>query len=432
MRVLVIGSGGREHTMVWSLRRSRRVREVFCLPGNGGIERDARCLTASVQDHEAVAGLVATHKINLVVVGPEAPLAAGLVDSLAAKGIPVLGPSRAAAMLESSKVFAKEFMLRHGIPTAACTVHTDAQEALSRLGSSEVRFPLVVKADGLAAGKGVIVARGRAEAEAAVHRILVQREFGASGNRLILEDFLAGVEASYIVFTDGETIVPAVAARDHKAVYDNDLGPNTGGMGAYSANGLLAPGLESWILEKIVQPVITGMKKEGTPFRGMLYSGLMLTPDGPQVLEFNVRMGDPEAQVILPRLDSDFAVLCESLCQGRLRDYRPSWSDSAAVCVVLASGGYPGAYEKGKVISGLKMAEEDRRVNVFHSGTSRLGENLVTGGGRVLGVTAVGSDLAEAVIAAYEAVNKIHFEGMHCRRDIGAKGIDAAAREGMA
>jgi phosphoribosylamine--glycine ligase len=426
MRVLVIGSGGREHTIVWALRRSRRVREVFCAPGNGGIERDARCLAVSIQDHEAVARTVSENRIALVVIGPEAPLAEGLADSLAAKGIPAVGPTRAAARLESSKVFAKEFMRRHRIPTAAYTVHTEAQDALKRLESKEVRYPLVVKADGLAAGKGVIVARSRQEAEAAVRRILVEREFGSSGDRLILEDFLEGLEASYIVFTDGDTIVPAVAARDHKAACDNDTGPNTGGMGAYSLRGILSLDLEKLVLQTIVHPVIAGMKSEGTPFRGILYAGLMLTQEGPQVLEFNVRMGDPEAQVILPRLDSDFASLCESICQGQLHQYHASWSDSAAVCVVLASGGYPGPYERGKVISGLTMAEEDKRVRVFHSGTRRQGEHLVTDGGRVLGITAVGSDLGDAVIAAYEAVNKIHFEGMHCRRDIGAKGIDAA------
>jgi phosphoribosylamine--glycine ligase len=356
-------------------------------------------------------------------VGPEAPLALGLADHLHTQGLSVVGPSQNAAKLEASKVFAKEFMERHGIPTASFTVHVNADDALKRLDSHEVHYPIVVKADGLAAGKGVIIARTPAEARQAVHRIMVEREFGTAGDRIVLEDFLEGVEASFIVFTDGKTIVPAVAARDHKAAYDNDSGPNTGGMGAYSTDDILGVELENNILENIVRPVINGMRTEGTPFQGMLYAGLMLREGEPYVLEFNVRMGDPEGQVILPRLESDFASLCEALCQGRLGDYKAVWRGSAAVCVVLASGGYPGSYTKGKVISGLKMAEEDGRIVVFHSGTRRDGENFVTDGGRVLGVTATGADLASAVMCAYEAVNKIHFEGMHYRRDIGAKGL---------
>lgn len=430
MRVLVIGSGGREHTIAWSLRRSRLVREVLCAPGNGGIERDSRCVPISGTDPSAVAGLAVSERVDLVVVGPEAPLASGLVDHLQAQGIPALGPRRDAARLESSKVFAKEFMQRHGIPTARCTIHSDPQEALSRLASREINYPLVVKADGLAAGKGVIVAQTSSEAERAVRRIMIEREFGSAGDRLILEDFLEGVEASFIVFTDGETILPAVAARDHKAVYDHDAGPNTGGMGAYSADGLLDRRVEKTVLDKVIRPVVAGMKSEGTPFQGILYAGLMLTREGPQVLEFNVRMGDPEAQAILPRLETDFGALCEALCRGRLSEYRASWSSSAAVCVILASGGYPGPYQKGKVISGLKMAEEDKRVTVFHSGTKREGQNLVTDGGRVLGVTALAGNLPEALIAAYEAVNKIHFDGMHYRRDIGARGLAASSTGG--
>jgi phosphoribosylamine--glycine ligase len=427
MRILVIGSGGREHTIVWSLRRSKRVREVLCAPGNVGIERHARSFPILPSDPAAITGLAIAQRVDFVVVGPEAPLASGLVDHLTANGIPALGPKQEAARLESSKVFAKEFMQRHGIPTARCTIHSDPQDAIVRLGSREIRYPLVVKADGLAAGKGVIVARTRSEAENGVRRIMIDREFGPAGDRLILEDFLEGVEASFIVFTDGETILPAVAARDHKAAFDNDEGPNTGGMGAYSADGLLTTRLEKNVLDEIIRPVIAGMKSEGTPFQGILYAGLMLTSNGPQVLEFNVRMGDPEAQVILPRLESDFATLCEAVCQGRLKEYRASWSHSAAVCVVLASGGYPGPYQKGKVISGLQMAEEDKRIALFHSGTRREGNNIVTDGGRVMGVTAVAGELSESAMAAYEAVNKIYFEGMHYRRDIGAKGLETSA-----
>ena len=426
MRVLVVGSGGREHTIVWKLSQSPRVRVLFCAPGNGGIARLARCVPIQAGDFAAIADFVRKEKIDYVVIGPEAPLAAGLADALAAVGVGVLGPSERAAQLESSKVFAKDFMARHGIPTAQYATYLDPQIAAAYLGSSEARYPIVVKADGLAAGKGVDVARSREEALDALKRIMVDREFGPSGDRIIVEECLEGIEASYIVFTDGETVLPAVAARDHKTVFDNDAGPNTGGMGAYSTDDILGTELERDVLKQIVRPVIRGMKDEGFPFRGILYAGLMLTSRGPQVLEFNVRMGDPECQVILPRLKSDFSELCEALCQGRLKSYAAAWNPGAAVCVVLASGGYPGPYAKGKGIAGIEMAEEDRRVAVFHAGTKLEGGRLVTDGGRVLGVTAVDKDLASAMMSAYEAVNKIHFDGMHYRRDIGMKGLKAS------
>ena len=423
MRILVIGSGGREHTIIWKLSQSPRVRAIFCAPGNAGIARLARCVPLAPTAFAALTDFVRKERIDYVVIGPEAPLALGLADALVAAGIGVVGPAQGAAQLESSKVFAKDFMARYDIPTAQYATYQDPQLALAFLGSEEVRYPIVVKADGLAAGKGVVVARTPAEARGAVERIMVDREFGSSGDRIIVEECLEGIEASYIVFTDGETILPAVAARDHKAIFDNDAGPNTGGMGAYSANDILGPDLERDVLKRIIRPVIEGMKSEGNPFQGILYAGLMLTSHGPKVLEFNVRMGDPECQVILPRLTSDFSELCEALCQRRLKTYKVSWNSGAAVCVVLASGGYPGPYVKGKPISGLEMAEEDRRVAVFHAGTKLDGDKFMTDGGRVLGVTAVDKDLASAMMSAYEAVNKIHFEGMHYRRDIGAKGL---------
>jgi phosphoribosylamine--glycine ligase len=388
----------------------------------------ARCVPVQPQDAAAISDLIRRERIDLVVVGPEAPLAAGLVDQLMDSGVNVLGPTRKAAQLESSKVFAKDFMARHGIPTAQYTTHRNPQTALEYLQSAEVRYPTVVKADGLAAGKGVVVARDSQEARSAVQRIMLDREFGSAGDQVIVEECLEGIEASYIVFTDGETILPAAAARDHKAAFDNDAGPNTGGMGAYSTDDILGPELERDVLQRIIRPVIEGMKKEGIPFQGILYAGLMLTSDGPQVLEFNVRMGDPECQVILPRLKSDFSELCDSLCRKRLKDYTAAWSSDAAVCVVLASGGYPGSYAKGKAITGLAMAEENRRIAVFHAGTRLEGDTVLTDGGRVLGVTATDQDLASAIMMAYEAVNKIHFEGMHYRRDIGAKGLRAASR----
>jgi phosphoribosylamine--glycine ligase len=427
MRILVIGSGGREHALVWKLSKSPRIQAILCAPGNAGIAQRARCVPVQPHDAAAIIGLVRREKIDYVVVGPEAPLASGLVDHLKAAGIGVLGPSKEAAQLESSKVFAKDFMSRHGIPTAQYATYKDAKTALAFLGSSEARYPIVVKADGLAAGKGVVVAHSAPEAREAVQRIMVDREFGPAGDRTIVEECLEGIEASYIVFTDGETVLPAVAARDHKAVFDNDAGPNTGGMGAYSTDDILGPEVEQYVLQRIIHPVIEGMRAEGFPFQGILYAGLMLTGSGAQVLEYNVRMGDPECQVILPRLSSDFSELCAALCEGRLKDYRAVWSNDASVCVVLASGGYPGPYSKGKVIAGLNMAEEDRRIAVFHAGTRREGDAFVTDGGRVLGVTAMDQDLASAMMLAYEAVNKIHFEGMHYRRDIGAKGLRAAS-----
>ena len=423
MRILVIGSGGREHALVWKLNQSPRVRLILCAPGNGGMAQSARCVDVNTDDFSAVSDLVHREKIDFVLIGPEAPLAAGLADFLHASGIAVLGPTKNAAQLESSKIFSKDFMRRHNIPTADYNTFQDPQSALCYLKSSDTHYPIVVKADGLAAGKGVVVAQNEQEASDAVERMMIRKEFGSAGERIVIEDCLKGMEASYIVFTDGETILPAAASRDHKAIFDGDKGPNTGGMGTYSTNDILGSDLEQEVLERIIQPTINGMRQEGNPFRGILYAGLMLTEQGVQVLEFNVRMGDPEGQVILPRLRSDFAELCEALCQGRLKDYKAEWNPGAAVCVVLASGGYPGSYSKGKVITGLDMAEEDDRIAIFHAGTQQSGENLVTSGGRVLGVTAVDHDLASSIMAAYEGVNKIHFEGMQYRRDIGAKGL---------
>ena len=425
MKVMIIGSGGREHAMAWKLRRSPKATKVICVPGNGGMAGIARCAAIQPEDFKAVAELARKEKVDYVLVGSETPLAAGIVDYLKAAGIRALGPTRGAALLESSKVFAKDFMVRHNIPTAGYEAYHDADAALAHLRSPETKYPLVVKADGLAAGKGVVVAKNEAEASDAVRRIMIAREFGAAGDRLIIEDCLTGIEASYIVFTDGKNVLPAAAARDHKAVFDNDEGPNTGGMGTYSSDDILGPELEKEVLRRVIQPVIDGMRAEGAPFRGILYAGLMLTAEGPQVLEFNVRMGDPECQVILPRLESDFAELVAALCDERLSDYKAVWTPGAAVCVVLASKGYPGSYKKGKEITGIEAAEEDKQVAVFHAGTRRNGNALITDGGRVLGVTAVDGDLASAIKRAYAAVDKIHFDGMFFRRDIGAKGLKA-------
>jgi len=427
MKILIIGSGGREHTMAWKLRRCPAVTEVICVPGNGGMAGIARCVEANPEDCEAITELALKESVDYALVGPEAPLAAGIVDQLKAAGVKTLGPTRAAAMLESSKVFAKDFMARHNIPTADYKTYHNAESALEHLRSRETKYPLVVKADGLAAGKGVVVAKNLEEASEAVKRIMTDREFGSAGDRLIIEDCLKGIEASYIVFTDGKTVLPAAAACDHKAVFDNDEGPNTGGMGTYSSDDILGSELEKEVLNRIIHPVINGMREEGAPFQGILYAGLMLTENGPQTLEFNVRMGDPECQVILPRLESDFSELVAALCEERLADYNAVWRPGAAVCVVLASGGYPGSYEKGKKITGVETAEEDPQVMVFHAGTRRKDDVALTDGGRVLGVTAVDGDLASAIRRAYAAVSKIHFDGACYRRDIGAKGIRASS-----
>jgi phosphoribosylamine--glycine ligase len=409
--------------MAWKLHLSPKVSEVICVPGNGGMAGIARCSAINPEDFDAVAELARKECIDYALVGPEVPLAAGIVDHLKAAGVKTLGPTRAAAMLESSKVFAKDFMARHNIPTADYKTYHDAESALAHLRSAETKYPLVVKADGLAAGKGVVVAPNFEEASNAVKRIMVEREFGTAGDRLIIEDCLKGIEASYIVFTDGKTVLPAAAARDHKTAFDNDEGPNTGGMGTYSADDILGAELEKEVLNRVIHPVIDGMRAEGAPFQGILYAGLMLTEKGPQVLEFNVRMGDPECQVILPRLESDFSELVAALCEDRLDGYRAVWKPGAAVCVVLASGGYPGSYEKGKEITGIETAEKDPGVTVFHAGTRRKDDAVLTDGGRVLGVTAVDGDLASAIRRAYAAVDNIHFDGVHFRRDIGAKGL---------
>ena len=423
MKILIIGGGGREHTMVWKLRRSPKVTEILCAPGNGGMAGIARCSAIQADDSEAIVELAREQCVDYVLVGPEVPLSAGVVNHLKDAGIKALGPTREAALLESSKVFAKEFMTRHNIPTADYKTYTDAESAIAHLQHPEVKYPLVVKADGLAAGKGVVVAKTANEASNAVKRIMIDREFGTAGDRLIIEDCLSGIEASYIVFTDGKTVLPAAAARDHKTAFDNDEGPNTGGMGTYSSDDILGAKLEQDVLRRVIQPTIDGMRTEGSPFQGFLYAGLMLTAEGPQVLEFNVRMGDPECQVILPRLESDFADLVAAICEERLADYSAVWRPGAAVCVVLASDGYPDRYEKGKEITGIEDAENDPHVAVFHAGTLRKGNVVLTDGGRVLGVTAVDSNLASAINRAYTAVHKIHFDGMRFRGDIGAKGI---------
>lgn len=420
MRVLLIGSGGREHALLWALRRSPEVQEVLAGTTNAGIRRNSTAADLPGGDPRELADYALREKIDLVVVGPEQPLVDGLVDQLAARGVPAFGPVQAAARLEGSKVFAKDFMARHSIPTAHSRTVLSAEEARVAVRSGEFGFPVVIKAEGLAAGKGVIIAVNETEALEAINYLMVDRRLGAAGDRLLIEECLVGREISYLVFSDGETYVPMPVAQDHKRAFDGDLGPNTGGMGAYSTNGLLDPSLESIICRTIVEPTLAATRAEGFPFRGVLYTGLMLTAQGPKVLEYNVRFGDPETQAILRRLDSSFAELALAVATGTLPSVTPRWSEDSTTCIVLASGGYPGDYHTGCPISGLAAAEQVDGVTLFHAGTalSPSGE-VLTAGGRVLGVTARASSLHEATSLAYQAVDRISFDRMQFRRDIG-------------
>ena len=422
MKVFVIGSGGREHALVWALRRSPQVKEIFSATSNAGIRQQTTSAAVAAADVHALADFAAQEKMDLVVVGPEQPLVDGLVDLLTARGIAAFGPVQAAAQLEGSKVFAKEFMARHKIPTARYVMADTAEDALRAISDGSFQFPLVVKAEGLAAGKGVIIAADEAEARQAVQDLMVERKLGAAGNRLVLEECLTGRELSYLVFSDGKDYAAMPVAQDHKRAYDGDRGPNTGGMGAFSTPGLLDAALEAQIQRDIVEPTLAATRAEGFPFRGVLYVGLMLTPNGPQVLEYNVRFGDPETQAIVRRLDSDFAELALAVARGELSQARPQWSSDATTCIVLASAGYPGSYPTGKVITGLHEAEQLDDVVVFHAGTRLNANNEVeTAGGRVLGVTARAATLADATAQAYQAVSRIHFEGLQFRQDIGKK-----------
>jgi phosphoribosylamine--glycine ligase len=421
MKILVIGSGAREHALTWKLRESGLMEEIYCAPGNAGIAQEAECRPVDVSNPAQILELANGLKADLTVVGPEAPLVAGVVDEFKRAGRVIIGPTRAAARLEGSKVFSKLFMQRHSIPTAPFKVAESFDQAVKAL--PEFGLPVVIKADGLAAGKGVVIAHTREEAEKTLDEFMRQRTLGSAGEKVILEEALRGEELSFIVLTDGRAILPLVPTQDHKAVFDDDQGPNTGGMGAYSEDAILDEPLRAEIIRTIVAPTLVGMAVEGTPYHGFLYCGLMLTSQGPQLLEYNVRMGDPEAQPIVMRLRSDLAELLVALSEDRLATLEPHWSPNPSVCVVLASGGYPGKPEVGKVITGIEAAETRGGVKVFHAGTKFQDLHLLSTGGRVLGVTATAEDLPRAIACAYSAVSKINFEGMHFRRDIGAKGL---------
>jgi len=421
MRVLVVGSGGREHVLVWKLLQSPQVQKVFCAPGNAGIAQLAECVPIAIDQQEKLLKFACDNEVELTVVGPEAPLTAGIADLFLEAGMAVFGPNKAAAQLEGSKAFAKRIMEKYQIPTAESRTFTTADSALAYL--KEKGAPIVVKADGLAAGKGVVVAATLAEAAAAVQRIMVEREFGEAGNRVLIEDFLAGEEVSVLAFSDGKTVIPMVSAQDHKAAYDGDTGPNTGGMGAYSPAPVLSRELLSEVEEKILRPTIAGLAAEGITFKGILYAGLMITKTGPKVLEYNVRFGDPECQTVLPRLKSDLLSILLAVVSGRLSEQQIEWYENHTACVVMAAGGYPGRYEQGEIIDGLAEAVQLADVYVFHAGTALKDGKTVTAGGRVLGVTGWGSSLTEALQKAYAAVGKISFPGAHYRKDIGQKAL---------
>jgi len=421
MKVLVIGSGGREHALVWKLRQSARVSQIYCAPGNGGISQEAQCIPADLKNVESLLAAANQIQPDLTVVGPEVPLQFGIVDEFNARGWPVFGPTRAAAQLESSKSFAKEFMQRHRIPTAhyaICDSATEVKHELSRFSP-----PVVVKADGLAAGKGVVICKTREEASAAANEMLSGKMVGEAGARVVIEECLQGDEISFLVLSDGERVAPLVAAQDHKRVGDGDTGPNTGGMGAYSFPGLLDQQMTHWLLHHVAGPVVAGMKAEGMEYKGILYCGLMMTARGPMVLEFNCRFGDPETQPILMRLESDLVEAIEASIEGRVSDGDFRWSTDASVCVVMASGGYPGTIEVGKKITGIEDADKIEGVKVFHAGTSARDGSYYTAGGRVLGVAARAASLQEAVTRAYQAVDKINFDGAHYRRDIAGRAL---------
>ncbi len=421
MNILVLGSGGREHALAWKLRESQLTEKVFCAPGNAGIAQAAECLPVDLRDPAAMLELAVRVDAELTVVGPEAPLVAGVVDEFEQAGRKIVGPSKAAAALEGSKIFSKQFMQRHGIPTAKFVVAEDHASALKAV--AEFGVPVVVKADGLAGGKGVVVARGREEAENTVEAFMQSSTLGPAGKRLVIEECLVGQELSFIVLAGTRTFAALVPTQDHKAVFDGDQGPNTGGMGAYSDDSILGESLRDEIVHRIVEPTLAGMAAEGTPFRGFLYCGLMLTAEGPMALEYNVRLGDPETQPIMMRLRSDLVELLLASLDGQLEAMPARWTPNPAVCVVLASKGYPGKYETGKVITGIEVAEAKGGVKIFHAGTAQRDGQLVTAGGRVLGVTAGAEDLKSAIEKAYGAAEKIHFDGMHYRHDIGARAL---------
>ncbi|MDH4247248.1 MAG: phosphoribosylamine--glycine ligase [Deltaproteobacteria bacterium] len=419
MKILIIGGGGREHALAWKIAASPRVTKLYAAPGSDAIAAHATCVT--LDSHEAIVDFATREAMDLVVVGPEAPLVGGLADRLNAAGLKVFGPSAAAAQLEGSKVFSKAFMVRHGIPTASHRAFSDVTQARSYVENQA--GPWVIKADGLAAGKGVIIAEDQTQALAALDMVMVQQTFGRAGTQVVIEAFLRGEEASYFVITDGTDFITLPACQDHKAIGDLDRGPNTGGMGAYCPAPVVTAQVEQRVLDQVVRPTLAGMAAEGHPYTGVLFVGLMISEGSPYVIEYNCRFGDPECQPLMLALESDLVEVLEAAVNGRLGQVKPRWRPGAAACVVLASGGYPGAYEKGRPITGLDRSDAARSLQIFHAGTRRQREQWLTQGGRVLGVTAWGATLGRALETAYQGVKGISWEGMTYRKDIGLKGM---------
>jgi phosphoribosylamine--glycine ligase len=421
MKVLVVGGGGREHALVWKITQSPEVTEIYCAPGNAGISEQATTIPIKANDLNALLEFALKEKIDLTVVGPEDPLTRGIVDLFESRGLFIFGASRKAAKIEGSKAFAKEIMKKYYIPTAFHEIFDNREEAVKYIRKQGA--PLVVKADGLAAGKGVIVCKTEEEAIHSVDKMMVERIFGEAGNRVVIEEYLVGEEASYIAFTDGKTILPLASSQDHKPIFENDQGPNTGGMGAYSPAPVVTEEVHERIIEKILRPIIYGMGEEGRPYKGVLYAGLMILDGHPKVLEFNARFGDPETQPVLMRMKGDIVPILEACMRGTLSHHRIEWDNRASLCVVMASKGYPGDYEKGKVIKGLKEVSRMEGVFVFHAGTSLRDGQTITNGGRVLGVTGLGEDISRAIERTYQAVRKISWDGVHYRTDIGQKAL---------
>lgn len=419
MKVLVVGGGGREHTIVWKIAQSPKVDKIYCAPGNGGIAELAECVPVKATDIDGIVAFAKEKAIDLVMVAPDDPLVMGMVDALEAEGIRAFGPRANAAIIEGSKVFSKELMKKYNIPTAGYEVFDDPCAALEYIKKGS--FPAVIKAEGLALGKGVIIAQNLAEAEAGIHDIMEDKVFGESGNRVVIEEFLTGPEVSVLAFCDGKTVCPMVSAQDHKRAYDNDEGLNTGGMGTFSPSRLYDAAKAEECMKNIFLPTVSAMAAEGRPFKGVLYFGLMMTEKGVKVIEYNARFGDPETQVVLPRLKTDLVEIMEAVIDGRLDEIEIEWEDNAAVCVVMASGGYPVKYKSGYEITGLDKVEREEDLTVFHAGTKREDGKILTAGGRVLGITAVAENLDAAIKRAYEGVAMVSFTDAHYRKDIGIK-----------
>ncbi|HBF8443781.1 TPA: phosphoribosylamine--glycine ligase [Clostridioides difficile] len=415
MKILVVGGGGREHAICWKLSKEKNVEKIYCAPGNAGIANVAECVNIGDTNIEELLKFAKENEIGLTIVGPEVPLVMGIVDEFEKEGLRVFGPNKKCAQLEGSKAFSKEFMIKHNIPTAKYKEYTNLEEAISEIDS--FGYPVVIKADGLAAGKGVVIPENREDAIATLKEMMSDKKFGAAGDKIVIEEFLKGIETSILAFVDNDTIVPMASAKDHKKVNNYEQGPNTGGMGTFSPSEIYTEELANKVKETVLEKTLEGFKKDGLNFKGILFVGLMITEDGEKVLEYNVRFGDPETQSVLFRLETDLHEIMESILDNKLKDIEINYSDDEAVCVMLTSGGYPDSYEKGKIITGLENLDDD--IVVFHSGTKMFDGNLVTNGGRVIGITAKSTTVKDAAEKVYENIKKINFEGMHYRTDIG-------------